>query len=50
VTDGKLVAFLYGSGDVACFDMDGRRRWARNIQQDYGPLAFFWTFGGGRSD
>lgn len=22
VTDGKLVVFLYGSGDVACFDMD----------------------------
>jgi outer membrane protein assembly factor BamB len=46
VTDGKLAVFLYGSGDLVCFDMDGSRRWARNIQQDYGPLAFFWTFGG----
>ncbi len=46
VTDGKLAVFLYGSGDLVCFDMDGGRRWARNIQQDYGPLAFFWTFGG----
>jgi outer membrane protein assembly factor BamB len=46
VTDGKLVVFLYGSGDLVCFDVDGGRRWARNIQQDYGALAFFWTFGG----
>jgi outer membrane protein assembly factor BamB len=46
VTDGKLAVFFYGSGDLVCFDMDGGRRWARNIQEDYGPLAFFWTFGG----
>jgi len=46
VTDGKLAIFFYGSGDLVCFDMDGGRRWARNIQEDYGPLAFFWTFGG----
>jgi len=45
-TDGKQVYFFYGSGDLVCFDLDGGRRWARNLQQDYGPLAFFWTFGG----
>jgi outer membrane protein assembly factor BamB len=45
VTDGKQVIFLYGNGDLVCFDATGERRWARNIQQDYGPLAFFWTFG-----
>ena len=45
VTDGKSVVFGYGSGDLVGFDMDGNRRWARNLQQDYGPLAFFWTFG-----
>jgi outer membrane protein assembly factor BamB len=46
VTDGKLAIFFYGNGDLVCFDMAGERRWARNIQEDYGPLAFFWTFGG----
>ena len=46
VTDGKLAIFFYGNGDLVCFDMAGERRWARNIQRDYGPLAFFWTFGG----
>ena len=44
VTDGKLVIFFYGNGDLVCFDLDGRRRWARNIQDDYGPFAFQWTF------
>lgn len=44
VTDGKLVVFFYGSGDLVCFDMEGGRRWARNIQKDYGAFAFLWTF------
>jgi outer membrane protein assembly factor BamB len=44
VTDGRLAIFFYGNGDLVAFDLDGRRRWARNIQQDYGPFAFNWTF------
>ncbi len=44
VTDGRIVVFFYGSGDLACFDPDGRHRWARNIQKDYGTFAFLWTF------
>lgn len=44
VTDGKIVVFFYGSGDLVCFDLDGERRWARNIQKDYGDFAFLWTF------
>ena len=45
VTDGKLAIFLYGNGELVCFDVAGRRRWARNIQQDFGPFAFYWTIG-----
>lgn len=45
VTDGKLVVFFYGNGDLVCFDVGGSRKWARNIQDDYGPFAFLWTFG-----
>jgi outer membrane protein assembly factor BamB len=45
VTDGKLVVFLYGSGDLACFDVGGKRKWGRNIQKDYGDFAFLWTYG-----
>lgn len=44
VTDGKNVWFFYGSGDLACFDMEGKEVWARNVQKDYGKFAFLWTF------
>ncbi len=44
MTDGKIAIFFYGNGDLVCFDADGTRRWARNVQKDYGPFAFFWTF------
>ena len=46
VTDGKLVFFLYGNGELVCFDVGGQRKWARNIQKDYGTFAFLWTYGG----
>lgn len=44
VTDGKVAVFFFGNGDVACFDMEGRPLWARNLEKDYGPFAFQWTF------
>lgn len=44
VTDGKLVFFFYGNGDLAAFDLEGKKAWSRNIQKDYGPFAFLWTF------
>jgi len=44
VTDGKIAVFFYGSGELECFDMDGGHRWGRDIEEDYGPFAFQWTF------
>lgn len=44
VTDGKIVVFFYATGDMVCFDLDGGRKWDRNIQEDYGTFAFLWTF------
>ncbi len=44
VTDGQVVYFYYGNGDLACFDMEGKKVWARNIQKDYGPFAYQWTY------
>ncbi len=44
VTNGKIVIFFYANGDLVCFDLNGRRQWARNIHDDYGPFAFQWTF------
>ena len=43
VTDGKQAIFFFGNGDLICFDPAGSQRW-RNIQKDYGPFAFNWTF------
>lgn len=44
VTDGKLVYFFYGTGDLAAFDFAGKKVWSRNLQDDYGQFAFLWTF------
>jgi outer membrane protein assembly factor BamB len=33
-TDGKRVVFLYGSGDLAAFDMDGKALWSRNLAKE----------------
>ncbi|MEY4938320.1 MAG: hypothetical protein RIQ93_55 [Verrucomicrobiota bacterium] len=40
VTDGKIVVFFFGTGDLAAFDFSGKKLWARNL----GPFAFQWTF------
>lgn len=39
------VVFLFGNGDLVAYDLDGKRQWARNLQQDHGDFAFQWTFG-----
>jgi len=43
-TDGERVIFFYGSGEMVAFDFAGKQLWARNIQKEYGPFAFNWTF------
>jgi outer membrane protein assembly factor BamB len=35
-TDGKHVWAFAGTGDLACFDFDGKRVWAKNLQKEYG--------------
>jgi outer membrane protein assembly factor BamB len=44
VTDGERVYFFYGSGELVAFDMAGKTVWSKNIQTEYGPFAFGWTF------
>lgn len=43
-TDGKLVLFFFGTGDLAALDMEGNVLWEKNIQKEYGEFAFLWTF------
>lgn len=42
-TDGEVVVFFYGNGLMAAYDFKGNELWDRNIEQDYGKLAFGWT-------
>ena len=45
VTDGKEVVFVYGNGEVAAFDLEGKKLWQRSLQKDYGPFSYQWTYG-----
>lgn len=40
VTDGRIVVFFFGTGDLVAFDFAGKKLWERNL----GPFAFQWTF------
>lgn len=31
VTNGRYLAALFGTGDLVCVNLDGRRIWARNL-------------------
>jgi outer membrane protein assembly factor BamB len=41
-TDGKHVYAYAGTGDFACFDLDGTEVWRFNAQQRYGPFRIQW--------
>jgi len=47
VTDGETVIFLFGTGEMAAYDVDGSLRWTHHLAEAYGPLA--WLFGYGAS-
>ena len=36
VSDGHLIWALFGTGDVACLDLDGQVVWHRNLVKEYG--------------
>ena len=43
-TDGNVILFFYGNGDLVAFDFSGNRLWSKNVQEEYGPFAFNWSF------
>ncbi len=45
VTDGQRVIFLYGSGDLAAYDLGGKELWKRNLQKDHGRWNVLWLYG-----
>jgi outer membrane protein assembly factor BamB len=44
-TDGKGVYVLFGTGDLACLDLDGKPRWIRCLAEEYGPFRNRWGMG-----
>ena len=44
VTDGQVVTFFYGGGELATYNMDGDKLWELNLQKKHGEFAFLWTF------
>lgn len=45
VTDGQRVIALFGSGDLAAFDLDGKPLWQRPLYKVYGRFAIMWLYG-----
>jgi outer membrane protein assembly factor BamB len=41
-TDGKHVWAFAGTGDFACFDLDGKEKWRFNAQKRYGKFQTWW--------
>lgn len=45
VTDGTLVAFFFGNGDLIVYDMKGNEKWRKSmIPEGDKYFAFQWTF------
>ncbi len=45
VTDGKQVITLFGTGDLAAFDMEGNPLWKRSLAKDFGRFSVMWIYG-----
>jgi len=43
-TDGNIVVFFFGNGDLITCDFSGKEIWKKNLQKEYGDFAFQWTF------
>ena len=45
VTDGTHVWVMTGTGVLKAFDFDGRERWMRDVQRDYGLFGQLYGYG-----
>jgi outer membrane protein assembly factor BamB len=44
LTDGKTVWTMYGTGDLAAFDFEGRLLWTRHLAKEYGKFTINWLY------
>lgn len=45
VTDGKTVWALFGNGDLAALNFDGKILWQRHLGEEYGRFSINWIYG-----
>jgi len=45
IVDGKTVYILFGTGDLAALDFNGKTLWHRNLGADYGRFSINWIYG-----
>jgi outer membrane protein assembly factor BamB len=43
--DGQALYVLFGTGDLAALDFDGRPLWIRSLAEEYGPFRNRWGLG-----
>jgi outer membrane protein assembly factor BamB len=44
-TDGKCVVSYFKSGEVACHDIEGNKKWRINLQERNGENTLWWDLG-----
>jgi outer membrane protein assembly factor BamB len=44
-TDGKRLYVLFGTGELAALDFDGKPVWIRSLAEEYGPFRNRWGMG-----
>ncbi len=44
-TDGQRVYALFGSGDLAALDFEGRVLWSRRLDREFGKFSVMWLYG-----
>jgi outer membrane protein assembly factor BamB len=42
VTDGQSLYVVFGTGDLACLDLEGKPVWIRSLAEEYGPFRNRW--------
>jgi outer membrane protein assembly factor BamB len=42
VTDGRHVWAHFGTGDLACYDLAGTKKWIINLARRFGPYTIWW--------
>src|SRR5262249_24605052 len=45
VTDGEVVVFHFGNGDLMAYDFAGKQLWNRNLQKEHGHYTIWWGHG-----